>query len=973
MTPEHRNPFDRAQWIWFPGARREANCTVLARQRCILTATPKQAELRVSAWTDYVAFVNGTRVGQGPAPSHPEYQEYDSWEVSSLLAPGVNTIAVLAKNDGVATHRLPFYPGGLIAQFDVDGQTVVATDVTWDIRRADAWRRESPRAWWPAGFLEVFDGRLWDEAWLAGGGTTSGWTTPEVIGPPGVWPWLRLLPGEVKLREHLLVPVAGQRLVIVAPAVHQVSFAPLLPVGSVGVALASWVVTSPSEREAILLLECDDAHRVWLNGVEVRRLERKEQFLATREWSGCTVIDQVHYAESGAFSRPETTVKLCAGENRLVVAVDAGPGCWGFLLGLLNSETRRPLSLDGAARWELFGPFPTTGFADALDNFGPDHAVGAGVVTCDPRDPWGVTDCARLMELETRRSEDVIAEPAGWIALAVGQGAILDFGQVDCGHLVLELEAAAEAILDFGLTRASRLDHGMVFSNGGLMKAVDRIYVRPGVTRWRGIERRTGRWLHLVCRAGGPVRVRTKLTAVSAAGEPAAEFRCDDPVIEAIHTASLRTTALVMQHGYQDCLRRERDTLNTSSFNYASRAGLCAFAAQGPARRSLRRAVRYSSPDGWFHSHGISALNEDETTQILYWVIWLRDWWRCTGDRELLAELLPAAEGGMRFYARRQNRHGLLDGRLAAIVRRGSITYVDDTTANHEHWRHFDGELIGDNLLFAAACGALAELLEASGRTDEAAMARQRGARTSAALKNRLYDAAAGRFAAWRKGDEMGGDEHPIFAIAMLYFHLLPPEDDAALFARLLERTGLPGPEKKGYPLHTFGFYFYYIQVLFDRGRDDLALELMRRVHGAWLARGETAFGEYVGGGDLYGAGLFTDDHEIHAYGCSAHWHFYANILGVTPTEPGYAMVHLAPKPGNLQHAEGRFHTVRGPVAVRWRIEGGVFFCAADLPAGMRWTWTPPPRHAGWELTINGRRTIETKGRTLAHDEIKML
>jgi hypothetical protein len=61
----------------------------------------------------------------------------------------------------------------------------------------------------------------------------------------------------------------------------------------------------------------------------------------------------------------------------------------------------------------------------------------------------------------------------------------------------------------------------------------------------------------------------------------------------------------------------------------------------------------------------------------------------------------------------------------------------------------------------------------------------------------------------------------------------------------LVNVLGLPGGDKPDYPLFTFGYYYYFLEVLFQNNREVEALELMRRYYGRWLDMGATTFGEH--------------------------------------------------------------------------------------------------------------------------------
>ena len=56
-------------------------------------------------------------------------------------------------------------------------------------------------------------------------------------------------------------------------------------------------------------------------------------------------------------------------------------------------------------------------------------------------------------------------------------------------------------------------------------------------------------------------------------------------------------------------------------------------------------------------------------------------------------------------------------------------------------------------------------------------------------------------------------------------------------------------------------------------------------------------------------------------------------ILGVTPAEPGFSRIAIAPNRCGLAHAKGSVCTPRGLVEVAWRVEGKNFTIEAVAPA----------------------------------------
>ena len=104
----------KAKWIWYPEAREEVNFYFFARKEFKLTDDILDANLHISAHTDYMLFVNGRFIGRGPNPSDPyHFYYYDTYIVKDFLRRGKNTIAIICHNYGVGVHFQPVYPGNL--------------------------------------------------------------------------------------------------------------------------------------------------------------------------------------------------------------------------------------------------------------------------------------------------------------------------------------------------------------------------------------------------------------------------------------------------------------------------------------------------------------------------------------------------------------------------------------------------------------------------------------------------------------------------------------------------------------------------------------------------------------------------------------------------------------------------------------------------------------------------------------------
>jgi alpha-L-rhamnosidase len=156
-----------------------------------LETLPKRAVLRLSADSRYRLWVNGVFVGRGPERSWPSSMAVDEREVTSLLRPGVNQVAVQVYSPGYS-HFAYVHRGacGLIGWLDVDGKVVLQTGPVWKVRRESSWSARVDRVSIYGTGVEDRDMSL-AEDWVQR--DVADWDTVRVVqaavGP--IWPGLR--------------------------------------------------------------------------------------------------------------------------------------------------------------------------------------------------------------------------------------------------------------------------------------------------------------------------------------------------------------------------------------------------------------------------------------------------------------------------------------------------------------------------------------------------------------------------------------------------------------------------------------------------------------------------------------------------------------------------------------------------------------------------------------------------------------
>ncbi|MBP7049737.1 MAG: family 78 glycoside hydrolase catalytic domain [Phycisphaerae bacterium] len=124
----------------------------------------------------------------------------------------------------------------------------------------------------------------------------------------------------------------------------------------------------------------------------------------------------------------------------------------------------------------------------------------------------------------------------------------------------------------------------------------------------------------------------------------------------------------------------------------------------------------------------------------------------------------------------------------------------------------------------------------------------------------------------------------------------------------------------------------------------------------------------YVKGRGFQNAGMNSFNHW--ALGSVGEW-MWRNIIGINPDEeyPAYKRFTIRPRPGGgLEWAKGTYESIRGPIAIDWRIADGVFTLNATVPANTTATVYLPTTNPE-SVTEGGNEPAQAKGITFLRVE----
>lgn len=521
------------------------------------------------------------------------------------------------------------------------------------------------------------------------------------------------------------------------------------------------------------------------------------------------------------------------------------------------------------------------------------------------------------------------APAAGPVALVA-----FDLGQVATGTVVLDVEGAAGTVID--VAGADQLD-----LHGGLADLGQHAGFRY-VCRGSGPERFESSWAigarHLHVAVRGPADAITPASAptidvsVHERLRPRPEgtsFACSDPDLERIFAIGLRTVDLCALDAYVDCPTREQrawtgDAVVHQMVDLATNPDW-SLARWHPQLTAVTRA------DGMVPMAVASDFAFEDRTFIpdwsLHWVRSVHNLWRYTGDRDLVADLLPVAERTVRWFEPYRNADGLLDGVTG-------WTLVDWASV------YSSGCSSALNALWARALEDLADLAGWLGNDGTAAWAGERYAEVRAAF-DAFWDDERDRYA----DHLVDGTRQAVAAqhggAAALAAGLVPDDRLDQAIARLTDRsrllrhswvmdTATVEQANSGQAHLAFGYpepdwdvgeqmvacepFFRYVlhDGLARAGRADLIADQCRDWQ-VFVDAGETSWPENWNGGT-----------RCHGWSSTPTRDLIVHVLGITPAEPGFAAVRVAPALGDLAWARATVPSPHGPITVDARADGTV-------------------------------------------------
>ncbi|MFT7607796.1 MAG: alpha-L-rhamnosidase [Candidatus Aldehydirespiratoraceae bacterium] len=408
-----------------------------------------------------------------------------------------------------------------------------------------------------------------------------------------------------------------------------------------------------------------------------------------------------------------------------------------------------------------------------------------------------------------------------------------------------------------------------------------------------------------------------------------ASFECSDPQLQNIFDIGLRTVDLSALDAYVDCPTREQrawtgDSVVHQSVDFVTNPDW----SMPRWHPELAAAARV---DGMLAMAAASDFAEDDRFFVpdwsLHWVRSLHNVYRYTGDKKLVAELLPVAERTLRWF-----ESYLADDHLLEWVD-GWLLLDWSSVYSHGKSSILNGLWIRGLQDFAE----MAEWLENHG---SARWATERAEATRASF-DLFWDDRRQLYVDHVVDGEQQAAASQAAGAAALVAEAVPPSRVDAVVSAITDRTrliqhswymdtvtvegqlsgamymavGYPAPDwdTETQIVETEPFFRYVLHdALAMAGRADLIAELCRD-WARFVDRGETSWPECWAGGT-----------RCHGWSSTPTRDLIVHTLGITPNEPGYASVRVAPALGGLEWAKATVPTPHGFVTVEAYADGRV-------------------------------------------------
>lgn len=918
--------FEDRHWIWCneaDEANEIAGSQYIAFRKAFHACNDVEtAVLHVSASSRYVLWINGEWIGQGPVRGWPDAWPYDTYDITSVLQNGTNSIAILVLHYGNGNFQYIPQRGGLIANLQLgrrDGSAqLLVTDPSWKCRSHPSYSRSAPRMNCQLDQVEIFDARLEPEGWTAPAfseGTE--WKMPYQIAGSGEIPWTGLNPREIPfLTNDASYPIRlySSRAVSVADSSWLIDMRPYwLPqrkdANPARVDGAIATVLHIHERTELILRLQDRttglALSLKVNGREIAPIDESGM-----HWAGlyAFALDLEPGEHMLVFYTWDRVVHECFFDVRVRSLNDAPvpmpslPHCDSsrFAVVALNQmrDEERCHAVIHASNWDEFAknnvhlPIPQAAelpYNPFHDFVGAEEVQTVGQVAANPHYACnGSRDAATIFPLSKGQKAELVYE----------------FSEMAAGHI--EFEVCAPEGTSLAVLGVEELENRSPLPTWSVNNTLQ-YTSRSGWQRYRSLVRRGLRYLVLqIGDAAAAVQLRYVRCMVQTYPFPqVGQFRCSEPLLEQAFAISSRTARLCSEDTFVDCPTYEQAFwVGDARIGAAVTYGITE--AVPLVRRSLLLAARSMHRSPIVESQVPSSWQNILATWSLLWSVACEEYYAWTHDAQTMEILYP--------YMSKQVAY------IGAHCTDRQTGLIASPWWNLLEWAELDtptGAIVTHiNAWYAESCRRTASIARMLGHIDDAVQMEARSNSIAAAMNQSLWDPEKLAYMdrLYEPGETRTFSEQTN-AICLLC-HIVPPEQYETVLSYI-------GHAPAGF-VRTAGpfMHFFGMEALEQAGRYEEIVQRIRSSWGPMIRAGSTTCWE-----DL--PGRWDERHptrsRCHLWSTAPAYFLPRVVLGVRPLADRWGAIRISPFIAQLEWAAGEVNTPLGPVAVSWAIHANGF------------------------------------------------
>jgi hypothetical protein len=378
-----------------------------------------------------------------------------------------------------------------------------------------------------------------------------------------------------------------------------------------------------------------------------------------------------------------------------------------------------------------------------------------------------------------------------------------------------------------------------------------------------------------------------------------------------------------------DGAKRDRDPY-VGDISVSGRTDYLTHDVSAAARNVLADLASHQRADGWIPPASINDYTLPLFDYPMYWVTSSWDYLLYTGDlgygRTYYPNLVKLLDD---WYPSVTDSNGLLQKGLNGTSGYGDYAFLGRT-----------GEVTYYNALYVLALHDAAAMASALGHSSDAARWTQRSQAVAAAINAHLWDPSAGAYLDSATGPVRHAQDGNGYAVLA---GVADPQRVASALDYLSAHTATPygnsfmdndtlvpdGTQR------VYAFTSYpEIQARFLTGQAASAIDEIKRLYG-WMASHDPGSTDWEGigaGGSMYEGGYTS---AAHGWSTGVLPALTNDLLGATPTGPGFSTWSVQPHPGSVTWARGQLPTPHGPLDVSWTAgRGAAFTLTVDAPRG---------------------------------------